>query len=296
MNQRTTGFGVGDRFKVRPDESPPPGSYEPPTQFKRSQKARAFSFGLTRNAYQKVYLKNKPVPDTAGKPSPAAYNIREVPGRDKVHFTMRPMTPNPIYLELTRFNPGPGTYSHNSAAHSSFYTSRSKEKLDRLPKDKKRFPIVYGGKLPGPGHYSPRNQFSNRGVYVVSTNKTKLGSSFGRQKRGASTAGRNTETPGPGSYKLHSEFGFDASSMDSTGVFSHTRSNRTEYGTLNSKKKRRLSHMNKSFNFGDNPRLRKNLLDRRDESLVSGGNATSGAQAKDDRASAMSKASEGEGI
>ena len=84
MNQRTTGFGVGDRFKVRPDESPPPGSYDAPTQFKHTQKARAFSFGLTRNAFHKVYLKNKPVPDTAGKPSPATYNVREVPGRDKL--------------------------------------------------------------------------------------------------------------------------------------------------------------------------------------------------------------------
>ena len=70
---------------------------------------------------------------------------------------MRPKTPNPLYREMTRFNPGPGTYEHLNATQSSFYTTSSKEKLDRLGKDKKRFPVVSGEKLPGPGHYSPRN-------------------------------------------------------------------------------------------------------------------------------------------
>lgn len=182
---------------------------------------------------------------------------------------------------MTRFNPGPGTYEHLNATQTSFYTTNSKEKLDRLPKDKKRFPVVSGEKLPGPGYYSPRNQFSNRGVYIVSNNKNSLGSSFGREKRGSGTVnGRNKETPGPGTYKLQSEFGFDVS-IDSSTMFNHSISNRTEYATINSYMKRRSHQMNKSYNFGDG-RLRKNLFERGGESLMGGASTAPGKRKEDE--------------
>ena len=113
----------------------------------------------------------------------------------------------------------------------------------------------------------------------MSTNKNSLGSSFGREKR-ATVSGRNKETPGPGTYKLQSEFGFDVS-VDSSTIFNHSISNRTEYATINSYMKRRSHHMNKSYNFGDG-RLRRNLFERGGESLVGGASTAPGKRKEED--------------
>jgi len=47
------------------DGSPPPDSYNSQTQFKKNPSSKAFSFGIAREAYSKVYLKGHRQPDMA---------------------------------------------------------------------------------------------------------------------------------------------------------------------------------------------------------------------------------------
>jgi len=62
--------------------------------FSHINKGRVFSFGITRLAYQKVYLKENPPRDKA-VPGPGQYRVILEPGRNARKYTMRPMTPNP---------------------------------------------------------------------------------------------------------------------------------------------------------------------------------------------------------
>ncbi len=94
--RRTTSFGVGGRtnFSGR-ENSPPPGTYKLPSDFEGwKSKGRVFSFGISRDAYSKVYVKEHPVRD-ASLPGPGTYDVREVPGKDAKKVSFRPKTTNP---------------------------------------------------------------------------------------------------------------------------------------------------------------------------------------------------------
>jgi hypothetical protein len=56
-------MGVGNRFKYkkRKDrDGPPPGAYELKSQFSKTPNGNAYSFGMSREVYQKVYVKENP--------------------------------------------------------------------------------------------------------------------------------------------------------------------------------------------------------------------------------------------
>ena len=84
---------------------------------------------------------------------------------------------------------------------------------------------------PGPGEYSPRTDLSAKGVYYISHYQSGYPRSFGKQKRNTlETAWSmkrksktlsffiiallrvlfsfSIETPGPGAYRMHSDFGY----------------------------------------------------------------------------------------
>ena len=90
---RTTTFGIGTRARLtKSDCSPPPNTYTLPSDFDRSsQKGRVFSFGISRDAYARVYVKAHPAPDL-GLPGPGTYSVREIPGKDALKYSLRPRT------------------------------------------------------------------------------------------------------------------------------------------------------------------------------------------------------------
>ena len=54
---------------------PPPGAYQSPSDFKVSTE-RGFSFGCPREAYKKVYMKNKPIIQDPAMPGPGYYPVK----------------------------------------------------------------------------------------------------------------------------------------------------------------------------------------------------------------------------
>ena len=80
INERACGFGIGSRFKspelVRQSQSPPPGSYDLPSDFRlntqESPKRNCFSFGISHKAYSKVYIPGL-VQSNNNSPDPGKY-------------------------------------------------------------------------------------------------------------------------------------------------------------------------------------------------------------------------------
>lgn len=94
-HKRTTSFGIGERANVvHRERSPPPNTYTLPSDFTKSNKGQVFSFGICRDAYAKVYVKESPAKDPS-LPGPGTYNVREIPGKDALKYTLRPKTTNP---------------------------------------------------------------------------------------------------------------------------------------------------------------------------------------------------------
>lgn len=59
--KRTCSMGVGQRFKYKKkDKVPPPGTYNLDSDFKKNNHNRGFSFGMSREVYSNVYVKENP--------------------------------------------------------------------------------------------------------------------------------------------------------------------------------------------------------------------------------------------
>ena len=73
--------------------APPPNSYKTKSDFGKTSGAKAFSFGIARDAYSKVYLKEHPS-DAYKKdiPGPGSYKLSSVVGQEGRKFSMRPRT------------------------------------------------------------------------------------------------------------------------------------------------------------------------------------------------------------
>jgi hypothetical protein len=50
-----------------------------------------FSFGINREAYSKVYIKGASFQDQT-LPGPGTYDVREVPGKNALKYSLRPKT------------------------------------------------------------------------------------------------------------------------------------------------------------------------------------------------------------
>jgi hypothetical protein len=61
------------------------------SEFVMSPTSKAFSFGIAREAYSKVYIKEHP-PKDPSVPGPGQYPIQSVVGNDGSKYTMRPKT------------------------------------------------------------------------------------------------------------------------------------------------------------------------------------------------------------
>jgi len=93
--KRAPSFGYGKRVNFAfQGMSPSPNRYDLPCLFKERQlKGLAYTFGIAREAYTKVYLKAHPYKDT-NVPGPGTYQVRTAPGQDQSKYTFRPKTTN----------------------------------------------------------------------------------------------------------------------------------------------------------------------------------------------------------
>lgn len=93
-SQRGTSLGYGKRLGTLgyTKQGPSPQQYNLPSDFTRQPKGRAFSFGLSREHFKKVYLKENP-PCDISTPAPGKYNPKtDYSIKSPPKFSMRPRT------------------------------------------------------------------------------------------------------------------------------------------------------------------------------------------------------------
>jgi hypothetical protein len=73
------------------DYSPPPNNYNIKSDFTNTPSNKAISFGIAREAYSKVYIKENPTRDPS-VPGPGQYVIPCIVGLEAAKYTMRPKT------------------------------------------------------------------------------------------------------------------------------------------------------------------------------------------------------------
>jgi len=141
-------------------------------------------------------------------PGPGAYNTREI-NKTNISYSFRPRT-NAENLVSSKHVPGPGAYTtvgtidpkgkyQVSKFKNSGATIIAPSRGERgTNKDKTE---------PGPGQYDLKTGINTTGAYFVSKFKSNIARSFGHSMRKNASVNTLKDTPGPGSYRLPSEFG-----------------------------------------------------------------------------------------
>jgi len=71
---------------------------------------RAYSFGISREAYNKVFDERNTSPDSC-VPGPGSYQVPETIAKGGKVYSMKPRTKDPNDpIKLNKFVPGPGQY------------------------------------------------------------------------------------------------------------------------------------------------------------------------------------------
>eukprot|EP00343_Euplotes_focardii_P006018 CAMPEP_0205813010 /NCGR_PEP_ID=MMETSP0205-20121125/17645_1 /ASSEMBLY_ACC=CAM_ASM_000278 /TAXON_ID=36767 /ORGANISM="Euplotes focardii, Strain TN1" /LENGTH=165 /DNA_ID=CAMNT_0053094623 /DNA_START=62 /DNA_END=559 /DNA_ORIENTATION=- len=131
-SRRSASFGYGGRYNfAKNNGSPSPTSYNFNTQFKKNSNAKAYSFGIAREAYSKVYLKGHKGPEmTRDIPGPGSYNNENwnSMGKTGMSYTLRPRTGNVGIRLNSKGVPGPGSYEAKATidARGSHFLSKFK--------------------------------------------------------------------------------------------------------------------------------------------------------------------------
>jgi hypothetical protein len=132
--KRVTGLGYGRRFEslINPAmmASPPPTRYDLQSAFGgRSPQSRAFSFGLSREHFKKVYIKENLYTDPV-VPGPGTYDMNnEKKLHEGLKYSLRPKTTkDSSFQNTTKGFPGPGTYELTATEDKSGFCFVSKYK------------------------------------------------------------------------------------------------------------------------------------------------------------------------
>jgi hypothetical protein len=215
---RATSIGYGHRFKdmISKSEAPPPITYTI-NSLDFNNKTKGFHFGISREKFAKVFIKENMQSDPC-IPGPGSYRPKtNAIEKNNGAFSIRPRTNfQSIFTDFTKGFPGPGSYEASKASDNQngfTLNSRFKSPLGaKISSSGKRFDDTFFkrvSKLPGPGEYSPRSE-SNVGNYFIAKYRNSGAPVFSKGKRLAELDLSQTRkiTPGPGSYRIQSEFGF----------------------------------------------------------------------------------------
>lgn len=105
-------------------ENPSPDTYRLYSDFElnpRSSlgKSKAFSFGISREAYDKVYIPSQKVPSDVGQlPGPGQYTLLTQIGKEGRKYSLQGRTPyykDTVFLSKKQAIPGPGSYDPKSS-------------------------------------------------------------------------------------------------------------------------------------------------------------------------------------
>jgi len=206
----TFGFGYKYDFTKVATTNPPPNAYDVKGDFIKSPK-KGFSFGLSREAMQATGAQ---FTGEKNSPGPGAYDVREK-NKLTLSYSFRPRTEVEA-LTSPKFVPGPGSYpvfvATSPTGKYAISTFNNSKATVFSPSRSRRFYELKPG-YPGPGTYTPTASIKEDGSYFVSKFKSSLCRTFSRGiRKNNSLANFGPDVPGPGSYRVPSEFGYYESS------------------------------------------------------------------------------------
>lgn len=215
---RTAGFGYGSKYDFTKSAAtnPSPNTYEIKSVFESGSKKKAgYSFGLSREA---MAITGGFFVGEKKSPGPGAYDTRET-GKKKLSYSFRPRT-NMDNMNSLKHVPGPGTYQsvETITPKGKYFVSKFKSSGATLvsPARSKRFNELKPGN-PGPGTYETPKTIEDDGSYFVSKFRSSFCRSFSHAMRKNASLENIEATPGPGTYKLPSEFGhYESSKVHTT--------------------------------------------------------------------------------
>jgi hypothetical protein len=176
-------------------------------------KPGAFSFGMSREHFRKVYLKENPPVDIS-VPGPGQYTIkRSAIESNASRYSMRPKTAKEsAFQNHTRGLPGPGAYNVKASEGgptgfilNSRYKSGGCAVISRGGSRFDRSALRTAGAIPGPGNYAlNRLEINTKGNYPVSRMRNSGAPMFTKGKRDTNldTSATRKITPGPGTYRV----------------------------------------------------------------------------------------------
>jgi hypothetical protein len=132
-SNRAASIGYGKRFQQLLQKSsikgPGPQQYNIQSEFQKQNKSRAFTFGMSREYFKKVYLKENPPVDLSF-PGPGQYKVkRDATERSQSKYSLRPKTAKDCsFQNHTKFVPGPGTYSQKASESKNGFIVNSRYK------------------------------------------------------------------------------------------------------------------------------------------------------------------------
>ena len=201
--KRATGLGYGRRFDSLLNQatlnSPSPNRYTLDSGFTKDTKSRAFSFGLSRDHFKKVYIKENQQVDTC-VPGPGRYDhTASMKLMQGVMYSLRPKTTkDSSFQNFTKNYPGPGTYEMNATEDKNGFCFISKYKSSTGTKINSITPGNHNAsqridvnlmrrsmQVPGPGNYDDHEKLKMdaRGSYQFSKWRGSGAPVFSRSQR-----------------------------------------------------------------------------------------------------------------
>lgn len=178
---------------------------------------KTYSFGISREACEKRAIEGHLKRDPS-VPGPGSYDYVKPIGSDSSKFSLRPRTSSLENLLVTSKNPGPGTYNPKPAIDKkgTYFLSKYKNPCAASfsPKTSARFRAFSRNSNPGPGSYEDIEGISREGFYYLTKYRSSGVRSFAHSSRDFFGVNREAgkiyavQTPGPGSYRVPSEFGY----------------------------------------------------------------------------------------
>jgi Sperm-tail PG-rich repeat len=202
FSKRTTSFGYGKKYDFTSDKekTPDPGAYNIDQNLVAK---KPFSFGISRDSY-KSFIQGHFKADPS-VPGPGTYTIAPKFSNEGRKISMASKRKDIV----PKFSiPGPGTYDqswYKSPGRYVISTAKNLEVHTFSPKSSQRFPKESKKEAPEPGTYNVDKGFLNN-TKILSTVKSSGSIKFGITER--QFVYDLKKTPGPGSYRLPSEFGY----------------------------------------------------------------------------------------
>ncbi|KRX09777.1 hypothetical protein PPERSA_02649 [Pseudocohnilembus persalinus] len=207
IDKRKAGIGYGNKYDFTKSHSttPAPNNY---TQKSSFDPKKGVTIGVGREKMTGSGILGQL---NQGSPGPGQYPIGDTKSKIKFSFRNRVKAGDPFNVGTVSKNPGPGQYVTPSALSQSgtYFNSKFKSSgaMHWNPPRSKRFPKNQADDVPGPGQYPLKISINENGSYFISNFKSSKCRTFSHEMR-KTLGGTFSQTPGPGNYRLPSEFGY----------------------------------------------------------------------------------------